>query len=75
MDVATVTSPVGLWTHVLKPRVRHFDRRHLGFLEPEVTIFGRECGAGEDLLASRQLAASHLSLKAATPLIMHNFKP
>ena len=24
----------------------HFDRRHLVFLEPEVTIFGREGGAG-----------------------------
>ena len=35
--IGTVTSPIGLWTAVLKPRVRHFGRRHLVFLQPEVT--------------------------------------
>ena len=29
-------SPIGLWTPILKPQVWHFDRLHLGFLEPEV---------------------------------------
>ena len=45
MDVATMTSPIGLWTPVLKPRVRHFDCRYLGILDPEVTIIVRESGA------------------------------
>lgn len=43
MDAATVTSPTGLGTHVLKPWVWHFERLHLG---PEGTIFGRERAAG-----------------------------
>ncbi len=30
VDVATVTSPIGLWTTVLKPWVWHFGRHHLG---------------------------------------------
>ncbi len=42
VDVVTVTSPIGSWTAVLKPRVWHFGRCHLGLLEPEV---GREGGA------------------------------
>lgn len=37
----SVTSPFGLWTPVLKPRVWHYGRCHLGFLETEVTLFGR----------------------------------
>lgn len=45
MDVATVTSSMGLWTPTLKPWVLHFGCRHLGFSEPEVTMFGREGGA------------------------------
>lgn len=35
-----MTSPIGSWTNVLKPQV----------WEPEVTIFGREGGAGEVFL-------------------------
>ena len=35
MDVASVMSPIGLWTSVLKSQ---------GFLEPEVTIFERQGG-------------------------------
>ena len=35
-----MTSLIGLWTAVLKPRVWHFGRRHLGFLQPEVTLEG-----------------------------------
>lgn len=42
MDVATETSPIGLWTTVLKPQLWHYESRHLGFLKPEVRIFGRE---------------------------------
>ena len=34
----------------------HFGRRHLGFLEPEVTIFGPECGANQLMLARFWLA-------------------
>ena len=34
MDIVTVTS--------------YFDHRYLGFLEPEVTIFGQEGGADPD---------------------------
>lgn len=30
VDVATLTSPIRVWT-VLKPRVRHISRHHLGF--------------------------------------------
>ena len=41
-------SSVGLWTAALKPGVLHCGRRHLGFLEPEVTIFRRKGGALED---------------------------
>ena len=37
-----MTSLIGLWTAVLKPSSLDFGRRHLVFLEPEVTIFGRE---------------------------------
>lgn len=48
MDVAIMTSPIGLWNAVLKPQVRHFGCCHLGFLEQEVTIFGRELGAVEE---------------------------
>ena len=40
VDVVTVTSPLGLWTAVLKPRVRHFGHRHPGLLQPEVTRGG-----------------------------------
>lgn len=36
MKVATLMSPIGLWTSVLKPRLWHFDRHHLVFLEPQV---------------------------------------
>lgn len=43
VDVANVTPPVGLWTTV--SALRH---HHLGFLEPEVTIFGQEGGAMEE---------------------------
>ena len=35
----TMMSPIGLWAAVLKPRVWHFVRRHLGLLKPEVNIF------------------------------------
>ena len=42
MDVATVMSPIDLWTPVMKPQVWHFDFCHFGFLESEVAIFGRE---------------------------------
>ena len=31
----TMTSPIGLWTDVLKPRVWHLGHRHLVFLQPE----------------------------------------
>lgn len=41
----TVMSPVGLWTTDLKTRVWHYGCYHLS-LEPEVTIFERERGAG-----------------------------
>lgn len=36
---------VGLWFPALKARVWHFDRHHPGFLEPGVTVFGRDGGA------------------------------
>lgn len=39
MDTVTRMSTIGLWTTILKAQVWHFDRHHLGFLEPEVTIF------------------------------------
>ena len=32
-DLATVLSPIGLWTTILKPRVRNFGRLHLCFLQ------------------------------------------
>ena len=35
-----MTSPIGLWTAILKPQVQHFGRRHLGVLQPEVTQEG-----------------------------------
>lgn len=34
-------SLIVLWTTVLKPQVWHYSGRHLGFFEPEVTIFGQ----------------------------------
>ena len=40
MGVASVMSPIGFWTASLD-----FRRRHLVVLEPEVTIFARECDA------------------------------
>ena len=40
LNLTLVTSPIGLLTPVLL-----FDRRHLRFLEPEVTICGQEGGA------------------------------
>ena len=51
-------SPIGLWTAVL--RFLEVGRRHLGFLEPEVTIFGREASslAIPDDYDSTELAAS-----------------
>ena len=50
MDVGYVTSPDGLWTAVLKP-VWILAVTILAFLEPEVTIFGKEGGA--ELVVSR----------------------
>lgn len=41
-------TPIGLWNTVLKPRVWHYCCRHLGLLEPEVAIFGRDGEALED---------------------------
>ena len=35
MDKFTVTSPIGLWATVLKPRVWHYGSCHLGFMQPE----------------------------------------
>ena len=43
MDVASVTSPIGLWTAVLKPRVCLLVVAIL-----VVTIFGQKGGARED---------------------------
>ena len=42
MDVAPVLSPVGLLTAILKHSEMDFGRHHLGFLESQVTIFGRQ---------------------------------
>ena len=42
-----MTSPIGLWTAVLKPGL-HFGHRHLSILEPELIIFGEKGVAGED---------------------------
>ena len=39
----------------------HFDRRHLGLLEPEVTIFGREGGAEQTLCYQLTLALAQLA--------------
>ena len=44
MNVTSLTSPIGL-TAILKARVCVFVCCHLGILEPEVNIFGREAGA------------------------------
>ena len=47
MDVTSVTSPIGLMTAALKPQVFLFAFWPWPscFLEPQVTIFGREGGA------------------------------
>ena len=42
MDVASVTSPIGLWTAAAKPRVWILAVAMLFFVETEVTIFGKE---------------------------------
>lgn len=47
MDLATVTSPNGFLTPILKPVVWHFGCSCFGFLEPVVSIFGRESEAVE----------------------------
>lgn len=47
VDVAAVTSPISLWTTILKHQVWHFGRHHFVLLEPEVMIFGEEGGSGE----------------------------
>ena len=56
MDVASVTSPFGLWTAVLKPQVWILAVAILFFSEPEVTIFGREGGAEQMLSYQLTLA-------------------
>lgn len=40
----SVTSPIGLFTPIMKPEVSHL-AGHLDVLEPEVTASGREIGA------------------------------
>lgn len=42
-----VTLPV--WTAVLNPPVWDYGLHNCGFLEPEVTVFGREDGGGDDI--------------------------
>ena len=44
-DVATVTSPIGLWSTVLMFQVWHFGGHHFGFLEPKITLFSQDSGA------------------------------
>lgn len=48
MVVFCVPSTNGLWTIVSKPRIWHDGCRHLGFMKPEVTLFGRDGAAGDD---------------------------
>ena len=55
MDLASVFSPIGLlgaqYLKHFKASSLHFGRCHfLSFLEPEVTIFGREGGAEQMLI-------------------------
>ena len=45
MDEASMTSPIGLWTAVLKPFEVSILVISILFLESEVTIFGGEGGA------------------------------
>ena len=55
MDIASVTTPIGLWTAVLKPKV-DFCCHHF-FLEPSVTISGRE-GSTFAITDNREYAES-----------------
>ncbi len=50
VDGTTVTSPIGLWSTVLKTQVELFVS--LVFLEREMTLFGQEGGAGRDFATS-----------------------
>lgn len=43
-----VKSPLSLWTTISKPQVWHFGLCHLGFLEPEISMFALEGGAKEN---------------------------
>ena len=54
MDVAFMTSLIGLWTAILKPR-------HLGFSETEMTIFGKEGNAILDTRCESQYLAANAS--------------
>lgn len=48
VDVATVTSLLGLCTTISKPLAWRHGCLHLGLLEPEMTILGWEGGAEEE---------------------------
>lgn len=48
VDVAAVTSPISLWTTILKHQVWQFGRHHFVLLEPDAMIFGEEGGSGEE---------------------------
>ena len=45
-----MTSAIRLWITAVKARGWHSSRLLIHFLEPEVTIFGREGGAREEIL-------------------------
>ena len=47
LDASSVTSHIGLWTAIFNAGSWHFGHRHLGYSEPEVSIFGHEGGAEE----------------------------
>lgn len=47
VDVSTFTSPIDLWTTVLKASLT-FLLLHFVFLDPEMIIFGKEGGAGKE---------------------------
>jgi len=57
-----MTSPIGLWTPILRPQVHHF-----GFLEPEVAIFGRRV---ELTLATSFVNMVHLQLWLTVIMVM-----
>ena len=59
MDVASMTSPSGLWIALFEASSLDSACRHLGFLEPEVK-FGRE-GDTEPLVSRYQTTVSVLS--------------